>query len=65
MAKITVTMSDVEDGTIGVCLACGELAYGVEPDACGYECECCEKRKVFGLEQAVLMGLVEIGEDAD
>lgn len=46
------------DGTIGFCTACGSEAYGVEPDACGYECEVCGERKVFGAEELVLMGFV-------
>jgi hypothetical protein len=43
----------------GFCLACGELAYGVEPDARRYECECCEARAVYGLEELLVMGLVK------
>ena len=57
---LKVTMLDVEDGTMGICLACGESAYGVEPDACGYWCEHCGSRQVYGLEEAVLAGKVEI-----
>lgn len=60
--RIQVTMDEVEDGTLGVCLACGEIAEGVEPDARGYECDCCEKKKVYGLEEAVLMGFVDVSE---
>lgn len=45
------------DGT-GFCLACGEEAYGVEPDARKYTCENCQAPKVYGLEELVLMGLV-------
>lgn len=57
--------SDVSDGTLGICLACGEIAYGVEPDARGYQCEDCGKPQVYGLEEAVLMGRVEISENED
>lgn len=39
------------DDNMGFCLACGEEAYGVEPDARGYECECCGARKVYGAEE--------------
>lgn len=39
----------------GYCLACGEETQGVEPDAEGYECECCGEPKVYGAEQIVLM----------
>ena len=47
-----------QDETMGLCLACGEEAYGVEPDARCYECECCGQRAVFGLEQCALEGRV-------
>ena len=35
----------------GFCIACGEDAEGVEPDARKYECECCGKRAVYGAEE--------------
>ena len=38
----------------GFCVACGEDADGCEPDARGYECECCGKRAVFGAEELLL-----------
>jgi hypothetical protein len=38
------------------------MAYGVEPDARGYECECCGKHRVYGLEEALLMGVIDIEE---
>lgn len=43
-----------DDGT-GFCVACGEEAYGVEPDAERYECESCGKRAVYGAEQLLFM----------
>jgi len=42
----------------GFCIACGEEAYGVEPDARGYECESCGEAKVYGAEELIIMGLV-------
>jgi hypothetical protein len=39
----------------GICLACGEDAQGVEPDAREYECESCGKEKVFGCEELLMM----------
>ena len=39
----------------GICLACLEDAYGVEPDAERYVCESCGARKVYGAEQLLLM----------
>jgi len=52
-----IEAAEREDGT-GFCTACGEEAYGCEPDARGYECECCGERKVYGAAEIVLMGLV-------
>jgi len=47
----------------GYCMACGEPAYGVEPDARGYECEACGEKEVYGLEELMLMGLIEFVEE--
>lgn len=38
----------------GFCVACGADADGVEPDARGYECECCGERAVYGAEELML-----------
>jgi len=35
----------------GFCISCGEDADGVEPDARGYKCECCEENSVYGAEE--------------
>jgi hypothetical protein len=45
----------------GVCLYCGEVASGVEPDARKYHCDACDKNGVFGLEEALLWGRVKVG----
>jgi hypothetical protein len=39
----------------GICLACGEDAQGVEPDARKYECESCGAEKVYGCQELLLM----------
>ena len=39
----------------GICLACGEDAHGVEPDARKYECESCGAEKVYGCQELLLM----------
>lgn len=44
-----------EDDNGGICLACGEDAYGVEPDARRYECEACGERAVYGAEELLIM----------
>jgi hypothetical protein len=43
-----------QDEMAGFCLACGEEAYNVEPDARGYTCEHCGKKKVFGAEELLI-----------
>jgi len=44
---VVMEAAEADEG-IGFCLACGEEAYGVEPDARRYECESCGARKVYG-----------------
>lgn len=62
MPKVTFTLEQIEEADAelgGFCIACGEEAYGVEPDARNYECESCGERQVFGAAEIALMGLVE------
>ena len=47
----------------GFCLACGDEAYGVEPDARHRRCESCGEFRVFGAEELLVMGKLEIEED--
>jgi len=65
MAKVKATMADVEDGTLGGCRKCGEQQSGCEPDARGYECDSCGARAVYGLEELMIMGELELVEDSD
>ena len=45
-----------EDDCTGFCLACGEGAMGVEPDARqNYECENCGACEGFGAEELLMM----------
>ncbi len=46
------------DDNEGFCTACGEEAYGVEPDARKYTCESCGAAKVYGAEELLMMGYV-------
>lgn len=67
MKPFTFTEEDFrmfsEDG-IGFCVACGEEACDYcEPDAREYLCEFCGERKVYGMEELLLMGLIEFEED--
>jgi len=54
---VDIDEADFEDNK-GWCVACGEVADGCEPDATRYECEGCGARKVYGLAELALMGLV-------
>lgn len=35
----------------GFCLACGDEAMDVEPDARGYTCDACDEKQVYGAEE--------------
>jgi hypothetical protein len=54
MAACERSMFGTEDD--GFCVACGEEATGVEPDAERYPCEACGKRAVYGAEQLLIHG---------
>lgn len=54
------TFREMSEDNGGFCLACKEEAWGVEPDARNYECECCGENQVFGLEEILMMGLVTL-----
>jgi len=56
MPSIDEILEAVEaDDNLGFCIACGEEAYGVEPDARGYECSSCGEHKVYGAEELLVM----------
>lgn len=57
LERITNLMEESRFGMSdeGICIACGEDAYGVEPDAARYECEVCGEKKVFGAENLIFM----------
>ena len=50
-----IAAAENEEEYIGFCLACGDEAYGVEPDARRYECESCGEQKVYGAQEILLM----------
>ena len=55
-----VEYREADDDHEGRCVACGAVATSVEPDARGYPCEECGATGVFGLQELVLMGVVDI-----
>jgi len=47
----------------GFCTSCEEWTVGgVEPDAENYTCEMCDEATVFGCEQLLIMGCLEIDD---
>jgi hypothetical protein len=59
------TADEYQDMTYGLsdngwCLTCGELVDGVEPDARKYHCEVCDKKTIYGLEELLMMGILQI-----
>jgi hypothetical protein len=55
---------DHVDNDDGYCTTCADWTAlgGCEPDARNYRCDECDKKTVFGAQEALLMGLIEIGE---
>ncbi len=51
----------------GFCTSCKDIENfgGVEPDAEGYKCESCGKMTVMGIENALMVGAIEIGGEYD
>ena len=58
---------DACDRSNGLCLKCNEIQEGgCEPDAEGYECSACGEMAVCGIEQALILGRIDIiSEDED
>ena len=58
--KMTVEWYREErDAYSGFCKECDDITTGeCEPDARNRECPVCEKKTVFGIEEAMMMGLI-------
>jgi predicted RNA-binding Zn-ribbon protein involved in translation (DUF1610 family) len=55
------TYQELQESYGGICLNCGEFRWeGCEPDAENYLCEECGENRVYGIEQALLCGEIEI-----
>lgn len=53
-----------DDNSDGLCLHCGEIAYGmVEPDAEEYLCLSCDRQAVMGVMSAMVAGHIELVEE--
>jgi predicted RNA-binding Zn-ribbon protein involved in translation (DUF1610 family) len=53
---------EMRNDYMGICLACKDQACEIEPDAREYKCENCGEKKVYGIEELLLMGEIEINE---
>ena len=51
---------EADEGSIGYCIRCGSERDCCEPDARRYLCEECGKTSVYGTQELIIMGLVEI-----
>lgn len=51
---------EYEDRMVGLCRNCGAERECTEPDARHYPCEECGKKQVFGIQELMLMGLIEL-----
>ncbi len=58
--QLTATEEEVSAGNQGRCRACGAEAWGVEPDARGHECGVCGAAEVYGLDELLILGELEI-----
>jgi len=59
------TYVELRESHCGFCLSCHALNDGFhEPDAENYECDSCGKHASHGIENVLIMGLVELVDDA-
>lgn len=59
----TEDYKNAEEENLGWCTECQEFTTGCcEPDAHNYECESCGEHTVFGAEEALLTGLITLGD---
>lgn len=57
--------ADGAEGNEGRCLACGAARGECEPDARGYPCEECGAALVYGLEELMMMGRIDLVDPDD
>ena len=56
---------DMNSSYEGVCMKCGAVRDGCEPDARNYECYDCGARAVYGIEELLIMGGVEFEDEPE
>lgn len=57
------TYAELSENYGGYCIKCGDEASGVEPDARRYICESCGERDVYGVEELLVMGIIQFIDD--
>ena len=58
------TYHSLRENYCGICVACFTVKHGdCEPDAENYHCENCEKEKVQGIENLLVMGVIDIKDE--
>lgn len=62
LAKLIAEYGSIENAMFnsdndGICLNCGFIQSGVEPDASGYRCENCGEATVDGVENTIISRL--------
>ena len=66
MKTLTITEQEYHELSneySGFCTNCGEINYGGhEPDARKYHCENCETNNSYGIEECLIMDILEITE---
>lgn len=57
---------ELSEEMCGLCTSCGAEQSGCEPDARRYKCEECGEHAVYGVEELLMMGQIDLdGEDDD
>ena len=62
--KITEgTYRVLEGDYMGICRSCLDVACECEPDARNYKCESCNAKTVYGAQELMMMGAIDLVED--
>ena len=63
---VKATETQIYEEVNGGCVNCGTIVFGgVEPDARGYECPECSENTVYGLEELVIMGMLDLSDEEE
>jgi CRISPR/Cas system-associated protein Cas10 (large subunit of type III CRISPR-Cas system) len=57
------TYQELRDDNGGACTSCSQFVYGVEPDARKYTCEHCGDPSVYGIEELLMMGMIDFCDE--